>query len=1400
MAVTLKSFVNWIKSPIRAYPLVLLLFYVVLGFAYFSAYVPHHRRQLDDQALRMLQSVGDRIGSHIEDLSSIVQTQAERQTLPDPKFQQLPAELGFAPPCDVQVMSGVAPSLLTLRPWAESGRVVFRWVYKLSPNEIADHKKATGKSLDGLCAQVAFENDIAPFIRGLFGGPFEQVALALDDGTVVISEGKIGVSIADFTRFLAAQRPTLSELTSTPTETKKGKPTSKDDEMARLSNFIELASRPGSRDAKAATSTLDWIVQGHHYLLLMQPVTATVATLYISGQTDSRFKLTLIGIVDPEGMDRSAKQLPVNIWANLLIIFLCAIVLGGTLLKFFYAGPGEAIRNYDLVLFFCAMCCVSAMGSILLFLDVNRANDKEVDTRMQTLAMNIQDNFRKEVQSVLDLLDILPTTGAFAEDRKHVTTAASSANRGKRHLVYRMQVLTGKSKCKILDQARPEHSSDCGESSEAAQQLARVLFHYYPWLDNVFWSAPNGEQVLKWTVKSQITGQIDASKYEWYQKLIRGETWTLSGPSNPASRREFAFDTIFSPNTGEYFAVILTSSRRADKGGNAKREPIQSSREPALETSKRSGPELPIIAAGTPMISLAKPIVPPGYGFAIIDTGGIVRFHSKPERNLRENFLTELGSRRQLSLSSTSIRSFEFEDTYHGIATRFHVQRMPIVGSSAYSLIVYRDLEDRDNLYQRAFLITFQASLVYGLLLLGAVKLSVWLGQKVWNRRELRLADNVQDKYSSMTTEQATAKRRRSFAGAVMNLRSTGSLLYFVAGLEVCGILLWWRTFRHSPNVWDLLFLGLILAMAVILFPLLALVIEPGEVERRPDAWLSSPVPTRWHFIGAFTVAAFLAAYVFGCIPVIMMTRSAFRLAGIPYRMRALSELADELESRADAARAYYAKVPNNEYRDDPSVVTASSLSGSPAFLAERLHTRDDIFLQEWMTYKISGDEKECQKVPTLSALWMLPDWPLNYWDATRLKDSLLSASFHACLVGNRLLLFLHPPHKQQNGDGRAASRGFDSAELPQRSQVSWRGPIRLEATLPFMPFGIGRLLVGSAVVPLVCAIVFSFVLFAVLRVMPGRRPLLPSMVRLFRLFVSGPDDSTLAKQNWFFIAPPSLEFDQLQWTNVGIQHIELGTEAALSSFQVHKATRLVVLTSFESGLQRERADQTLRLLNQLLANPHCKVWILSSINPLTYFLGSVPKHRRAPSEDEEKDLKRCEGWVNAMVAFELAIASELQDAIDSDDNDKIYFLWSHCTGPEKLALWQIVQFGFANRVNQSAVNQLAGRLLAFCNSDSGRMNAPRKLDELILRSSSIRQEGELLLESRVDTTWQGFKWTILVTAIAGGLFLLTTESESATWSNPVVALASLGGVAAALKTAIDIATSLPIRKQGRLP
>ena len=91
--------------------------------------------------------------------------------------------------------------------------------------------------------------------------------------------------------------------------------------------------------------------------------------------------------------------------------------------------------------------------------------------------------------------------------------------------------------------------------------------------------------------------------------------------------------------------------------------------------------------------SLIDPVLPFGYGFALVEDSGVVLFHVDKTRNLRENFLQESDWNKQLSAAAFG-HSTQGALHIKYLGKDYRARVVPISGLSQapWSLIVYRDL------------------------------------------------------------------------------------------------------------------------------------------------------------------------------------------------------------------------------------------------------------------------------------------------------------------------------------------------------------------------------------------------------------------------------------------------------------------------------------------------------------------------------------------------------------------------------------------------------------------------------------------------------------------------------------------------------------------------------------
>lgn len=115
----------------------------------------------------------------------------------------------------------------------------------------------------------------------------------------------------------------------------------------------------------------------------------------------------------------------------------------------------------------------------------------------------------------------------------------------------------------------------------------------------------------KWTIQKATTAVIDVSTRHYFQNAREGQL--LRPPEQTP-------EPLADWHTPSGFALSVIASRNTAKNLV----------ELAIPYDRESGTPKPIVASMDPdLISLVQPVVPPGFGFAVVDRDGGVLFHSK---------------------------------------------------------------------------------------------------------------------------------------------------------------------------------------------------------------------------------------------------------------------------------------------------------------------------------------------------------------------------------------------------------------------------------------------------------------------------------------------------------------------------------------------------------------------------------------------------------------------------------------------------------------------------------------------------------------------------------------------------------------------------------------------------
>ena len=210
-----------------------------------------------------------------------------------------------------------------------------------------------------------------------------------------------------------------------------------------------------------------------------------------------------------------------------------------------------------------------------------------------------------------------------------------------------------------------------GKAVEKPSDKMVTAARMYPNFNNAFWTDDDGHQVVKWSPGGYTTPLIDVSGLRAYSQP---KTTYLDAEGPPLH-----FDSVLPPNRLEYLVALAMNTTDCN---------------PELADSGIRGD----ISGGQSFLtaqpfSLIDPVLPFGYGFALIEPSGVVLFHADKTRNLRENFLQETDWNKELSAAAFG----------HSTQTALHIKYLgkdyrarvvPISGLSQapWTLIVYRDL------------------------------------------------------------------------------------------------------------------------------------------------------------------------------------------------------------------------------------------------------------------------------------------------------------------------------------------------------------------------------------------------------------------------------------------------------------------------------------------------------------------------------------------------------------------------------------------------------------------------------------------------------------------------------------------------------------------------------------
>lgn len=390
----------------------------------------------------------------------------------------------------------------------------------------------------------------------------------------------------------------------------------------RMLSLNNLTTNTGGKvDLKLlgqSTNTSDVKLGPADYKLFVQPIQLP---LNAGGDKTESLRWVACGLV--EGLHFEQQRMAVSY--NVLIAFgfiTVLVAVSWSFLKLLFMGPKDRFRKLDAYMLGVSSFMIAALLTLgALFYYFYNATLTAGEADLEQFAGSIQTSFYSELGNALNQIDELNSK----LDDKTIAAAKKVDENNLDKLAFRSSIM-GDGKQAVITPNSP-----------------------YPYLLTAFWANEQGWQQIKWTVRPSVTNRVRVSEREYFSKLKQGRHYNYEDPTG--RNHEFWIEPVTSTTTGSRAVVI---SKLADK----------------------FGPNKWVSGIETRPISLMQPVIPEGFGFAIIDDNGKVLFHSAPKLHLGENFLEECDNNQALQSAVLGRSKQALTGSYFGKGHSLYVSPM----------------------------------------------------------------------------------------------------------------------------------------------------------------------------------------------------------------------------------------------------------------------------------------------------------------------------------------------------------------------------------------------------------------------------------------------------------------------------------------------------------------------------------------------------------------------------------------------------------------------------------------------------------------------------------------------------------------------------------------------------
>ena len=431
----------------------------------------------------------------------------------------------------------------------------------------------------------------------------------------------------------------------------------------RILSLATLSNKKGEKlELADRSSTIELAMAGADYNLFQQPLSLTLA----DSKSDEEVKWLVCGLTRTDHF--RDETYAVSYTVLIIFVFIISLsVLSWPLLKLKLMGPKDRLRRADLGLTFaCGLLGTALLVFLMLDIGSYISLEEILDSQLKELSGTISSNFHKEIRKALKQLGQLNEQLSADEKKEHPDSSWDTE-------AEKLIASHDPKAVAALKLLFPEKLNLLAETLDWSTTP-------YPYFNSVTWIDSEGLQRIKWTTMRDNTAFVNVAERAYFTNARNGDLWKRANG-------EYVVDLVYSKGTGENVAVVAT----------------------------RAGETRWVSSIDERLLSLMGPVLPAGYGFAVLDNEGDVLFHSDEVKNLQEQFFEECDNDLILRAAVTARTNELVNANYLGSSHRLFVS--PLAGTP-WVLVAFRDKQIGRTANLELLTLSVVSYLIFALLVL----------------------------------------------------------------------------------------------------------------------------------------------------------------------------------------------------------------------------------------------------------------------------------------------------------------------------------------------------------------------------------------------------------------------------------------------------------------------------------------------------------------------------------------------------------------------------------------------------------------------------------------------------------------------------------------------------------